>query len=270
MMSPHAFLNPHDVRHEFGSKIGNVDDHQHHPTALQTNQRHMRTFSKERPEPRKNKNFPVRLNPSFMSHQHHPVLNDSNLPTIANQDYPSNQPFFHKPRTVSVQNKTWTHPERKRRASSDTDAEFYDHDEFPPDPQTTRTEEGDMIYMVVSFVLLGATLLLTLLILILPGFSKGNPHLPILIWTTHILVAIGLRSDEAALPLRLGLGWVLLEVFLIWVTVPLRFKAALAYNTLITSLHTGAVFWRGHTGEGEPFMWPQVRKTTFPLAKSQS
>lgn len=257
-MNPHAFLNAHDVRHEtFGSKIGSTGDHQHHPISLQQQNpfsRIVSTFSKDRVESRQNKDFPVRLNPSFMSHQHHPILKDNTLPIIANQSYPKNHPLFYNPRSIFQKHNQSQHHHRQRRTTVNEEYEY----SYPPEPQTTRTEDGDMIYMAVSFVLLGATLLLTLLILILPGFSKGSPHLPILVWMTHILVSVGLRSDEAALPLRLGLGWVLLEIFLIWVTVPLRFRAALAYNALITILHTAVVFWRGRVGEAQPFLGAQV------------
>lgn len=68
-----------------------------------------------------------------------------------------------------------------------------------------------------------------------------------------ILVPISVRSDN--LPLRVGLGWVLLESFLVWVTLPVRFPVAFLYSFCIGTCHTLVVAWKG---KKQPLFMNQV------------
>jgi hypothetical protein len=151
------------------------------------------------------------------------------------------------------QNSTTTGQRVKRASGRGTSARLFAvglDNEF-----NHRTEQGDTVYMVTSFALLGLTSVVTLFMLICPGSCRGNAHLPVLLWSANILMSIVLRSEDSSLPLRLGLGWLLLETFLIWVTLPIRFRIALFYSTLLLGLHSGVVLCRG---KGQPLIWPQV------------
>lgn len=56
-------------------------------------------------------------------------------------------------------------------------------------------------------------------------------------------VPISVRSDN--FPLRVGLGWVMLESFLIWVTLPVKMPVAALYSGSIGICHTVLVAWKG-------------------------
>jgi hypothetical protein len=73
--------------------------------------------------------------------------------------------------------------------------------------------------------------------------SSLTPPIAVFVWTAMILVPISVRSDN--LPLRVGLGWILLECFLVFVTLPVGFPVAFLYSLVIGVLHTAIVGWKG-------------------------
>ncbi|OXA58650.1 Adenylate cyclase type 3 [Folsomia candida] len=87
----------------------------------------------------------------------------------------------------------------------------------------------NMVYIVCMMVLLiFAGIIILLMLLPIPRVPQ-NAHIPVLIWSLLILLSVAVDMESSVSP-RLGIGWAILETFLIWVTLPMRIRAAFFYT----------------------------------------
>lgn len=74
----------------------------------------------------------------------------------------------------------------------------------------------NMSYIVCMMVFLIFTGIIIMLMLTVPKVPQ-NAHVPVLLWSLMILFSVAVDVESSVHP-RLGLGWVILETFLIWVS----------------------------------------------------
>lgn len=75
----------------------------------------------------------------------------------------------------------------------------------------------NMLYIGLMTVLLILTgIVITLMLLPIPNVPK-NAHIPVIVWSVLIVFSVSVDVESSVHP-RLGLGWVILETFLIWVS----------------------------------------------------
>ena len=121
------------------------------------------------------------------------------------------------------------------------------------------SEVNENVFIVCTYIILTMTAIIIVFMLLPLRFCHRNPHIPVLLWSVSILLPIALRSDQS-MPLRVGLGWVLVETFLIWVTLPLRLRLASFYSITLAVAHTALVLKRGYQ---QPHMARQVKFNFF-------
>jgi hypothetical protein len=110
--------------------------------------------------------------------------------------------------------------------------------------------------MVVSTVCLAGALIA--LAMLKNGRLRESPLCPtlaVITWTSVIMIPIMIRAEES-LPMRLGLGWIVLESFLIWITLPCQFHVACALSFGVGAFHTIMMLWKG---QGQQLLMRQVR-----------
>lgn len=108
-------------------------------------------------------------------------------------------------------------------------SEFADEHHEPPEP-------GNLYFVVCLFCLLIACVF-TVTFMLLPFRScPKNHHIPVIIWSATILCSVACNVESSVHP-RLALGWILLETFLIWITIPLRMRTALFYTTTVALIY---------------------------------
>jgi len=125
---------------------------------------------------------------------------------------------------------------RKRDSSSSPYRSFYNDEEDDGRDEFFRLHAEDppsafnSYFLVVMLVLLSLNFLVALAMLLpLKKLQPKNPHIPALLWLGTILASVSFRT-ETSIHTRSGLGWALLETFLIWVTLPWRMKMASFYS----------------------------------------
>jgi hypothetical protein len=92
------------------------------------------------------------------------------------------------------------------------------------------------LYLTIMMVLLIlTTIVVTFMLLPLPNIPK-NAHIPVLLWSTTILFSVSFDVESSVHP-RIGLGWTILETFLIWITLPMRIRAAFFYTATLASIY---------------------------------
>lgn len=108
-------------------------------------------------------------------------------------------------------------------------SEFTDEHHDPPEPGN--------VYFVIFLLCLLIACAFTVTFMLLPFRScPRNHHVPVLIWSLTILCSVACNVESSVHP-RLALGWILLETFLIWITLPLKLRTALFYTTTLAVVY---------------------------------
>lgn len=133
------------------------------------------------------------------------------------------------------------------KALAYTDSEFYSHSEL---------SSGNLYFVCALFCLLIACVFVVSFMLLPFKRCPRNHHVPVIIWSATILCSVCCDIESSVHP-RLAFGWILLETFLIWITLPLRMRTALFYTMTLAALYVVVTSLRERN---RPYLGRQVRR----------